>query len=69
MRRMKDMAALNGGMGAFYASMPDEVTLTVNGNHPIYQNVLKEDDADKQKKLVHNLADLALLVPGISQGK
>ncbi|HSZ33108.1 MAG TPA: molecular chaperone HtpG, partial [Puia sp.] len=30
MRRMKDMAALNGSMGSFYANMPDEVTLTVN---------------------------------------
>jgi molecular chaperone HtpG len=68
MRRMKDMAAMNGGMGAFYANMPDEVTLTVNGNHPIYQNVLKEDDTDKQKKLVHNLADLALLSQGLLKG-
>jgi molecular chaperone HtpG len=31
MRRMKDMAAVSGPMGSFYANMPDEVTLTVNG--------------------------------------
>ena len=68
MRRMKDMAALNGGMGAFYASMPDEVTLTVNGNHPIYKTVLGENDGDKQLKLVHNLADLALLSQGLLKG-
>ncbi|HZK64692.1 MAG TPA: molecular chaperone HtpG [Puia sp.] len=68
MRRMKDMAALNGGMGAFYASMPDEVTLTVNGNHPIYKTVLGESDSDKQQKLVHNLADLALLSQGLLNG-
>ncbi len=68
MRRMKDMAALNGGMGAFYASMPDEVTLTVNGNHPIFPNVLKETDSDKQQKLIHNLADLALLSQGLLKG-
>jgi len=68
MRRMKDMAALNGGMGAFYANMPDEVTLTVNGNHAVYQNVLEENDSDKQKKLVHNLADLALLSQGLLKG-
>jgi molecular chaperone HtpG len=68
MRRMKDMAALNGGMGAFYANMPDEVTLTVNGNHPIYPNVLEETDADKQQKLIHNLADLALLSQGLLKG-
>ena len=68
MRRMKDMAALNGGMGSFYANMPDEVTLTVNGNHPIYQSVLKEEDKDKQEKFVRNLADLALLSQGLLKG-
>src|SRR5664279_3661343 len=68
MRRMKDMAALNGAMGAFYANMPDEVTLTVNGNHPIYPNVLQESDSDKQQKLIHNLADLALLSQGLLKG-
>jgi molecular chaperone HtpG len=68
MRRMKDMAALNGGMGAFYANMPDEVTLTVNGNHPIFNGILQETDDDKQKKLVHNLADLALLSQGLLKG-
>ncbi|MDN3655682.1 molecular chaperone HtpG [Ferruginibacter paludis] len=68
MRRMKDMAAMQGGMGAFYASMPDEVTLTVNGNHPLYKNVLAESDKGKQEKLVHNLADLALLSQGLLKG-
>jgi molecular chaperone HtpG len=68
MRRMKDMAALNGGMGAFYANMPDEVTLTVNGNHPLFPNVLEESDSEKQKKLIHNLADLALLSQGLLKG-
>jgi len=43
MRRMKDMASMGGGgMTAFYAQMPDEVHLTINGNHPIYQTLLKE---------------------------
>lgn len=68
MRRMKDMAALNGSMGAFYANMPDEVTLTVNGNHAIYPNILEEGDGIKQRKLVHNLADLALLSQGLLKG-
>ena len=68
MRRMKDMAAVNGQMGAFYAGMPDEVTLTVNGNHSIYQSVLKENNKDKQEKFVHNLADLALLSQGLLKG-
>jgi molecular chaperone HtpG len=68
MRRMKDMSAISGPMGSFYANMPDEVTLTVNGNHPIYQNILKENDGDKQQKLVRNLADLALLSQGLLKG-
>jgi molecular chaperone HtpG len=67
-RRMKDMASLSGPMGSFYANMPDEVTLTVNGNHPIYQQVLKDSSKEKQEKMVHNLADLALLSQGLLKG-
>jgi len=68
MRRMKDMSQMGGSMTSFYANMPDEVTLTVNGNHPIFQTVLAEGDQEKQGKLVHNLADLALLSQGLLQG-
>ena len=68
MRRMKDMAGVGGGMTAFYATMPDEVTLTVNGNHPIYQTLLKESDVDKQGKQIRSLADLALLSQGLLKG-
>jgi molecular chaperone HtpG len=69
MRRMKDMASMGGGgMTAFYAQMPDEVHLTINGNHPIYQSLLKEADADKQQKQARNLADLALLSQGLLTG-
>ena len=68
MRRMKDMAGVGGGMTAFYAQMPDEVTLTVNGNHPIYQTLLKEGNTDLQKSQVRNLADLALLSQGLLKG-
>ncbi|MBN8860386.1 MAG: molecular chaperone HtpG [Sphingobacteriales bacterium] len=68
MRRMKDMAAVGGGMAAFYANMPDEVLLTVNGNHPIFQGILSENDKGKQEKFVHNLADLALLSQGLLKG-
>src|SRR5450432_2165055 len=68
MRRMKDMSAMSGPMGSFYANMPDEVTLTVNGNHPIYQSVIAESNKEKQEKFVHNLADLALLSQGLLKG-
>lgn len=69
MRRMKDMAGMGGGgMTAFYAQMPDEVHLTVNGNHPVFQTLLKEPDVDKQQKQARNLADLALLSQGLLKG-
>ena len=69
MRRMKDMASVGGGMAAFYAQMPDEVNLTVNGNHPIFGSILAEQETDKQQKLVKNLGDLALLSQGLLTGK
>ncbi|MGI8636644.1 MAG: heat shock protein Hsp90 family protein, partial [Segetibacter sp.] len=68
MRRMKDMGAMGGGMASWYANMPDEVTLTVNGNHKIYQGLLKESDSQMQEKQVRNLADLALLGQGLLKG-
>jgi molecular chaperone HtpG len=68
MRRMKDMAAISGPGASFYASMPDEVTLTINGNHKVIQQILKTEDTDRQQKLVRNLADLALLSQGLLKG-
>ena len=68
MRRMKDMGASGGGMTAFYAQMPDEVTLTINGNHPIFSSLLKEQDETVKNNRVRNLADLALLSQGLLKG-
>ena len=68
MRRMKDMATMSGPGASFYASMPDEVNLTVNGNHPVIQTILQEANADRQQKMVRNLADLALLAQGMLKG-
>ena len=68
MRRMKDMAAMSGPMGGFYASMPDEVLLTVNGNNTIFTSMLKEKDKGLQEKQIRNLADLALLSQGMLKG-
>jgi molecular chaperone HtpG len=68
MRRMKDMGSIGGPMAAFYANMPDEIELTVNGNHPVYRKILSESNKDKSKELVHNLADLALLSQGLLKG-
>ena len=62
------MAAMSGSMGSFYANMPDEVTLTVNGNHKVYNTILQNEDTVQREKLVHNLADLALLSQGLLKG-
>jgi molecular chaperone HtpG len=67
MRRMKDMG-MSSGMGSFYGNMPEEVTLTVNGNHSIYKNILDSDDKEIQQKQVRNLTDLALLSQGLLKG-
>lgn len=68
MRRMKDMASMSGPMGSFYANMPDEVLLTVNGNNSIFTAILADDNAEIQSKQVRNLADLALLSQGMLKG-
>lgn len=68
MRRMKDMGSMGGGMASWYANMPDEVTLTINGNHKIYQSILKEEDKEFQDMQIKNLADLALLSQGLLKG-
>jgi molecular chaperone HtpG len=71
MRRMKDMASMGGGggMGSWYANMPTEVQLTLNGNHSIFTNILAEADTEKQKDKVQHLADLAMLSLGMLKGE
>ena len=69
MRRMKDMAMNGGGgMGSFYGNMPEEVTLTVNGNHPVFQKILGGENAERQQSEIRHLADLALLSQGLLKG-
>ncbi len=68
MRRMKDMAAVGGSGMSWYANMPDEINMTINANHPIYLQILDENDNDKQQKQVRNLADLALLSQNLLTG-
>ncbi len=68
MRRYKEMAQTGGGM-SFYGDMPESYNLVVNVNHPLIEQVLHEEDADKQKQLVHQLTDLALLANGLLKGE
>ena len=52
MRRMKEMAATSGGdMSRFYGEMPDNFTITVNGNHPIVLDILGEVENSYGDKL------------------
>ena len=69
MRRYKEMAATSGGGMGFYGEMPESYNLVVNVNHPLIEQVLNESDADKQKQLVHQLTDLALLANGLLKGE
>ena len=69
MRRYKEMAAMGGGGMGFYGDMPESYNLVVNTNHPLVEQILNESDADKQKKLIHQLTDLALLANGLLKGE
>ncbi len=70
MRRMKDMNQLGGGgMGSFYGNMPDMYNLVVNSNHPLIGRILSETNADVQKNLAKQAADLALLSQGLLKGE
>jgi len=53
MRRMKEMAAMNPGMG-FYGSMGDQFTLVVNTDHTLVKQVL----ADERQKMAAKLEPL-----------
>ncbi|MDP2385318.1 MAG: molecular chaperone HtpG [Bacteroidota bacterium] len=69
MRRMKDMSAMGGGGMNFYGAMPDMYQLVVNSNHPLVSKILAEKDAEKQKQLAKQTADLALLSQGLLKGE
>jgi len=66
MRRMKDMAAMGGGMG-FYGQMPDNYKVAINGNHKLISKILKSDEAE-QSTLAKQAVDLALLAQGMLTG-
>lgn len=46
MRRMKDMAAMSGGMG-IYGDFPDSYNLVVNSNHKLLEKIIEQ----KEKKI------------------
>ncbi|RVU00958.1 molecular chaperone HtpG [Mucilaginibacter limnophilus] len=67
MRRMKDMAAMGGGMG-FYGNMPDNYKVIVNGNHKLVSRILEADTEEAQAQLAKQAFDLALLSQGLLTG-
>ncbi|MEL6674039.1 MAG: molecular chaperone HtpG, partial [Bacteroidota bacterium] len=65
MRRMKDMAAMGGGM-AYMGQMPDTMNVVVNTQHSLVKQLDKlEDPAELAKQLI----DLALLSQQMLDGK
>ena len=66
MRRMKDMAAMGGGMG-FYGQMPDSYKVAINGNHKLVSKILKAE-GEEQSNLAKQAIDLALLAQGMLTG-
>jgi molecular chaperone HtpG len=67
MRRMKEMAAMGGGMG-FYGSMPDNYKVVVNANHKLISKILEQESEEDQSQLAKQAFDLALLSQGLLTG-
>ena len=67
MRRMKEMAAMGGGMG-FYGSMPDNYKVIINGNHKLISRIASEENEELQAQLSKQAFDLALLSQGLLTG-
>ena len=67
MRRMKEMAAMGGGM-SFYGNMPDNYKVIVNANHKLISRIVNEEDEAVQAQLSKQAFDLALLSQGLLTG-
>lgn len=51
MRRMKEMSQLGGGGMNFYGEMPDSYNLVVNGNHPLVQRIIEDEEKEVGEKV------------------
>ncbi|MEK6477733.1 molecular chaperone HtpG [Catalinimonas sp. 4WD22] len=67
MRRMKDMAAMGGGM-AMMGNMPDQYSVAVNGNHPLVDKILKAETEEKKEQIAKQAVDLAKLSQNMLSG-
>jgi molecular chaperone HtpG len=64
MRRYREMSALGGGMN-FMGTMPESYNLAVNVQHPLVERIRESKDKD----LVHQVCDLALLANNLLKGE
>ncbi len=64
MRRMKEMSQLGGGPMSFYGEMPDSYNLVVNGNHPLVNRIIE----DEEKEVGEKVASLRHKIEGL-EGK
>lgn len=67
MRRFADMNKVNG-QGAMFGEMPAMYNVVINGNHPIFQKMLKMKGQDRRENFAKQLHDLALLSQGMLSG-
>jgi molecular chaperone HtpG len=68
MRRMKEMSAAGGGY-EFMGAMPEHFNLIVNTNHPMFAKVLLQTDEAKQRNLLKQAVDLAMLAQSLLKGQ
>ncbi|SBV91517.1 molecular chaperone HtpG [uncultured Dysgonomonas sp.] len=77
MRRMKEMSAMQTGMG-FYGEMPNSFNLVLNIEHPLIKKIMGDiDNKDKEavnlyateNRDIRQLIDLALLSNGMLKGE
>lgn len=69
MRRMKEMQATGGGGFNMFGAMPDTYDVSVNGNHPLADKILKSDGDEAKQGLAKQAIDLAMLSQGLLEGK
>ncbi|NQY67595.1 MAG: molecular chaperone HtpG [Flavobacteriales bacterium] len=69
MRRMKEQQRMGGGGMMMMGNMPEMYNLVINSNHEIVGKMLKEKDKAKQKELIKQTSDLAMLSQNLLKGE
>ena len=70
MRRMKEMAATQGGMMSFYGQMPNSYNLVVNTNHALIKRLLENAQnsvGEKVNPINEQIAELKQMVDTINE--